>query len=93
MEDITPVTGSELTMLREYHRVTRDPSAPLEVHDMEEITLPCANYIRLLPEPLLWHPDGHRGVRCRDCGVVLDYTLAADMDPLFKTAKDGRSLP
>lgn len=76
-----PLSGPDLSLLREVHRVTRDPAAPLEMHDMEEIRLPCSNFVRLLPEPVLWHPEGHQGVRCRDCGVVLDYTLAGDLAP------------
>jgi hypothetical protein len=83
VEHVTPVTGPELALLRDLHKVTRDPSAPFEVHDMEKVTLPCSNFIRGVPEPLLWHPDGHEGVRCRDCGVVLDFTLSGEYDARF----------
>lgn len=75
-------TEQELRQMRRMaHRMSRDPSAPLEDHDWEEITLPCTTLIRLTPSPILWHPLGHHGVRCRDCGVVMDSTLSG-IDPI-----------
>lgn len=49
-------------------------------HTWEEVTLPCAYHVALLPEPVLMHPRGHSGVQCSVCGGVVDITLAGN-DP------------
>lgn len=62
------------------HTYNRDPHAPFEVHEWDEVDLPCSYHIRMLPTPVLKHPGGHHAVRCRVCGAIYDSTLSGDYE-------------
>lgn len=77
VEKIESAEDQDLRVRRLAHAFSRNPDAPYEVHTMEKVTLPCTTFIRMLPTPLLWHPEGHPGLRCKDCGAVFDETMTS----------------